>query len=116
MSLSATAVIHAAPKAISMVTSAAVATAQDALLSMEEDDDCNIKGVRPGILLTGCTEFDQRPGRAAALPAALRQNARERRQLKFPSRTHGNNEIDREAARYRFASVSALCVAPGKPI
>src|SRR5262245_1529329 len=43
MSLSATAVIHAAPNAISIVTSATVATVQDALLSIEEGGDCNIK-------------------------------------------------------------------------
>ena len=43
ISLSATAVIHAAPNAISIVTSATVATAQDALLSIEEGGDCNIK-------------------------------------------------------------------------
>ena len=42
MSLSATAVIHAAPNAISMVTSATVATAQEALVSIEENGDCNI--------------------------------------------------------------------------
>src|SRR5258707_5117586 len=41
MSLSATAVIHAAPNAISIVTSATVATAHDALVSIE-DGDCSI--------------------------------------------------------------------------
>jgi hypothetical protein len=43
MSLSATAVIHAAPNAISMVTSAAVATAHDLLDSMEETVGYNIR-------------------------------------------------------------------------
>jgi hypothetical protein len=43
MSLSATAVIHAAPKAISIVKSAAMATAHDLLDSMEGTVDCNIK-------------------------------------------------------------------------
>src|SRR5689334_12576584 len=38
MSLSATAVIHAAPNAISMVTSATVATAQEVFVSIEEED------------------------------------------------------------------------------
>ena len=50
MSLSATAVIHAAPNAISIVTSAAVATAQEALVSIE-DDDCSIRRDPAGILL-----------------------------------------------------------------
>src|SRR6476646_8647151 len=45
MSLSATAAIHAAPNAISIVTSAAVATAHEALVSTE-DDDCSIRRVR----------------------------------------------------------------------
>src|SRR5262249_56918999 len=40
MSLSATAVIHAAPNAISIVINAAVATVQEALLSIEEDGAC----------------------------------------------------------------------------
>jgi hypothetical protein len=44
MSLSATAVIHAAPNAISIVTSATVATIQDVLLSIEEGGNCNIEG------------------------------------------------------------------------
>src|SRR6266700_4125842 len=47
MSLSATAVIHAAPKAISIVTSATVATAQEALVSIE-DGDCSIEGSPAG--------------------------------------------------------------------
>jgi len=42
MSLSATAVIHAAPNAISIVTSATVATAQESLVSIEEGGDCSI--------------------------------------------------------------------------
>src|SRR6476469_6545126 len=46
MSLSATAVIHAAPNAISIVPSAAVATAQDALVSIEEGGDCSIMKFR----------------------------------------------------------------------
>src|SRR6476660_3796156 len=46
MSLSATAVIHAAPNAISIVTSATVATAQDALVSIEEGGDCSIMKFR----------------------------------------------------------------------
>src|SRR4029078_9822455 len=43
MSFRATAVIHAAPNAISMVTSAAVATAHDCLDSMEGTVDRNIR-------------------------------------------------------------------------
>src|SRR4029079_4440007 len=43
MSLSATAVIHAAPNAISMVTSAAVATDHDLLDSRDDTVGCNIR-------------------------------------------------------------------------
>ena len=43
MSLSATAVIQAAPNAITMMHSATEATTQDARLSIEEEGDCNIK-------------------------------------------------------------------------
>src|SRR5450631_1073031 len=44
ISLSATAVIQAAPNAISIVTSATKATAHDVLLSIEEGvEDCNIQ-------------------------------------------------------------------------
>ena len=46
MSLSATAVIQAAPNAIIMTTSAAEATTQEALVSIEEKD-CNMH-VGPG--------------------------------------------------------------------
>jgi hypothetical protein len=46
MSLSATAVIHAAPNAINIVTSAAVATAHEALVSIEEGGDCSIMKFR----------------------------------------------------------------------
>src|SRR5215813_1534825 len=46
MSLSATAVIHAAPNAISIVTSATVATAHDAFVSIEEGGDCSIMKFR----------------------------------------------------------------------
>src|SRR5579863_2440497 len=42
MSLSATAVIHAAPNDIASANSAADATAQDVLVSMEAKGDCNI--------------------------------------------------------------------------
>src|SRR5262245_2586615 len=59
MSLRATAVIQAAPNAISMVTSATVATAQDALVSIDDGGACNIEGgSRRVILLTGHTDFD----------------------------------------------------------
>src|SRR5215471_13788868 len=55
MSLSATAVIQAAPKAISIVTSATVATAHEAFVSTEEEV-CNIEeGIRPDVLLAGRT-------------------------------------------------------------
>src|SRR5260221_7213768 len=68
--------------------------------------------VRRGILLTGCTEFDQHAGRRAALPAALRQNAQTRHCRTFPSRTRSNNEIDREAARYSLRRSSCALRRP----
>src|ERR1035438_395292 len=43
MSLSATAVIQAAPNDIAMMNSATEAMTQDALLSMDDEGDCNIK-------------------------------------------------------------------------
>src|SRR5476651_467687 len=47
MSLSATAVIQAAPNDIPSITSAADATAQEALVSTEAEGDCNIgRGIR----------------------------------------------------------------------
>src|SRR3569832_1288987 len=51
MSLSATAVIQAAPNDIARTKSAAEATAQEALVSMEAEGDCNIgqrtRSIRP---------------------------------------------------------------------
>src|SRR5476651_707342 len=43
ISLSATAVIQAAPNAINMLNSATEATTQDALFSTDDDGDCNIQ-------------------------------------------------------------------------
>src|ERR1017187_7810497 len=43
MSFSATAVIQAAPNDIAMMNSATEAMTQDALLSMDDEGDCNIK-------------------------------------------------------------------------
>src|SRR5476651_2567342 len=49
MSLSATAPIQAAPKAISMTKSAVLATSHEALLSTDDEGDCNIlEGTRTG--------------------------------------------------------------------
>jgi len=48
MSLSATAVIQAAPNDIAMMHSATEATTQDARLSMDEEGDCNINE-EPGV-------------------------------------------------------------------
>src|SRR5471030_1884951 len=49
ISLSATAVIQAAPNAISMMNSATEATTHDALFSTDEECDCNIlKRIRTG--------------------------------------------------------------------
>src|SRR5262245_5881665 len=68
MSLSATAVIQAAPNAIIMVTSATVATVQEVLLSIEEGGDCNIqRSSRRATLLTGRTAFDH-PQRCGVSP------------------------------------------------
>jgi hypothetical protein len=58
MSFSATAVIHAAPKAISIVTSATVATVHEDRDSIEVDVGCNIRWARLAALLAGRTEFD----------------------------------------------------------
>ena len=52
MSLSATAVIQAAPNAIIIVTSATLATTQDERLSMDEEDDCSIQGTRRTVSIT----------------------------------------------------------------
>src|SRR5512146_3266291 len=43
MSLSATAVIHAAPNDMPMIQSATEATTQDARLSIDDEGDCNIE-------------------------------------------------------------------------
>src|SRR6478736_1468203 len=75
MSLSATAVIQAAPNAISIVTRAAVATAQEALVSIEEKGDCNMEE-SGGSLLANCTVVDHPRRCGSALSFALRQNAR----------------------------------------
>src|SRR5665647_495410 len=76
MSLSATAVIQAAPNAISMVTSAAMATTHDALLSIEVEGECNMeKGTRLAIPSTHRTKFDHPGWRGADLSAALRNAA-----------------------------------------
>jgi hypothetical protein len=108
--LSATAVIHAAPNAISIVTSATVATVQDALLSIEEGGDCNIKGSsRRDTFLAAQAAFDHPHRRRSALSAALRQNARNRRHWKFPFASGGNNEIDPNLLRCSFSGLfSAL--------
>src|SRR5471030_55489 len=51
ISLSATAPIQAAPNAISMMNSATEATSHDALLSTDDEGECNIlKGTRAGVL------------------------------------------------------------------
>src|SRR5262245_58656487 len=118
MSLSATAAIHAAPNAISIVTSATVATVQDGLLSIEEGSDCNIMGSsRRGTFLAAPAAFDYPHRRRSALCAALRQNARSRRPRKFPFASGGNNEIDPNLLRCSFSpGGSALCHAQDKPI
>ena len=54
MSLSATAVIQAAPNAIIMVTSAMLATTQDERLSMDEEEVCSIQGTRRTDPFTDC--------------------------------------------------------------
>src|SRR6185437_5617802 len=63
MSLSATAVIQAAPNAIAMINSATEATTQEALLSIEEEGDCNInKWTRLAVPFTDRTGFDHPHG------------------------------------------------------
>ena len=57
MSLSATAVIQAAPNAISMVNSATEATTQDRLLSIEDGGDCKSEGTRLAIPSTDRTNL-----------------------------------------------------------
>src|SRR6185312_7565077 len=47
MSLSATAVIQAAPNDIIIVSSATHATTQDALVSTDGDEGCNMRGTNP---------------------------------------------------------------------
>jgi hypothetical protein len=115
MSLSATAVIHAAPNAISIVTSAAVATAQEALVSIETGD-CNIRRVRRGIFLQAAQLLTTH-GRVG-LPCLLRC-------AKMRGRGAGGNFL-LEAAPFTkltqtpcgiaFAMISLFCVAQGKAI
>src|SRR3954447_12546941 len=59
MSLSATAVIHAAPNDIARMKSATDATAQEALVSMELAGSCNIRGGESGwrLFIAGRTGF-----------------------------------------------------------
>jgi hypothetical protein len=77
MSLSATAVIHAAPNDIARMNSATEATAQEALVSTEAEGNCSI-GRESGwrILLQAAQDFTTRVHVGSALRAALRQNAR----------------------------------------
>src|SRR5665213_378080 len=104
MSLSATAVIQAAPNAIAMMTSATKATTQDALVSTEAEIDCDINE-KPGwpVPITDRNGFDHphRCGSAlmAALLITLRQTARNAVRLKFPSPRAARNEIDPRALR-----------------
>jgi hypothetical protein len=76
MSLSATAVIQAAPNAIVMMQSATLATTQDDRVSIEEEEDCNIKAGsgRSPLLQTGL-DLTTHAGVGAARRIALR-NAR----------------------------------------
>src|SRR5665647_721407 len=78
MSLSATAVIHAAPNDIPMMKSAAEATAQEVLVSIEPEGDCNIRGgTRLAHLFYRPHKNFTTPARVgSALHTALRQNAR----------------------------------------
>src|SRR5258707_5757280 len=58
MSLSATAVIHAAPNDIPRMASATEATAQEALVSTEPEGNCSIgRGIRLANPFTGRTRF-----------------------------------------------------------
>src|SRR5262245_6967804 len=116
MSFRATAVIHAAPNAISMVTSAAVATAHDFLDSTEDTVGCNIRrGVRLINVVAGRRRFDHPHRRGAALPAALRQNARGAYLWKFPFRDYRNFEIDPTFAKYSLHRGFSALRRPGQP-
>src|SRR5664280_906792 len=98
MSLSATAVIQAAPNDIPMMQSATEATTQDARLSIEEGGDRNIQW-EPGwrSLLQTTPNLTTHAYARAVLSAALRQNARNAAGRKFPSLSRPDNEIDRRA-------------------
>src|SRR5450631_1371086 len=98
MSLSATAVIQAAPNDIPMMQSATEATTQDARLSIEEEGDRNIQW-EPSwrSLLQATPNLTTHVDARAVLSAALRQNARNAAGRKFPSLPRPDNEIDRRA-------------------
>jgi len=104
MSLSATAVIHAAPNDIPMMNSAAEATAQEALVSMEPEGDCNIRRGNSGgeSLLRIAQNFTTHVYVGSALRAALRQNARAA-EKRFRCRQHdvANPSLPQTCASYR---------------
>src|ERR1700694_1253893 len=80
MSLSATAVIQAAPNDIPTMMSATDATAQEALVSTEAEGDCIGSGIRLADPSTGRRRFHHPCMRGPALRAALRQNNGRRQQ------------------------------------
>src|SRR4051794_4024076 len=86
MSLNATGVIQPAPKVIRIATSAAVATVQDSLVSMEGKENSKPAGgavVQPAQQLTTLIS-----------DCAMRQNARYQAAVKLPSVRPHDNEID----------------------
>src|SRR3984893_10215685 len=77
MSLSATAVIQAAPNDIPSIMSATDATAQEALVSTEAEGDCNIgRRIRLADPSKGRSGFHHPGLRGSALRAGFRQKAR----------------------------------------
>jgi hypothetical protein len=88
MSLSATAAIQAEPNAISVVTSAAVATRHDSLVSIE-GGDCKIYDPA-GVLSQTLAQVSN----AEESSAALRQNARDRTLGKYRGGGPWYYEID----------------------
>src|SRR5262249_18462591 len=102
MSLSATAVIHAAPNAISIVTRATVAPAQHALVSIEEGGDCSIMKFRRPPFWQAAQNLTTHIDVGLLCLLHLRQTAREGPPRKFPSRSRANYEIDRKSLRYNL--------------
>jgi hypothetical protein len=87
--------IQALPNDIISVTSAAVATVQDCLVSMEGGGViCTVTTSGVAALVAGRRTATNPARRMAVVHVALRQNARRVRRVKFRSRPCAHNEID----------------------